>query len=313
MRNSYKYWLFPLILASILLVNGCGIINLLAGETPPKLTYSLVAEWGGYGNEAGKFLYPYAIAISNTNNVFVLDLSKNSIEKFNSNGEFISSTAYTRDWTTGVYSGVAMAVDPLENIFIVDRSLGYCKIKKLDKNGNLLSSWGDYGTGEAELYYIVAIAIQDNKVYLTDSFSSRVQIFDVSGNHILTWGKQGSNEGEMTYPKGLAVNSKGNVYICDNYNNRIQIFGSEGEFISAFGQVGTLEGEFYYPTHITIDQLDCVYVVDYYNNRIQKFDQNGHFMCEWDAPRDGIAVNSLGEVFVLSRYIEKIEKYAPNQ
>ncbi len=59
--------------------------------------------------------------------------------------------------------------------------------------------------------------------------------------------------------------------MVDEGNNRIQKFDSNGTFISKWGTPGTSEGQFEEPTGIAVDSLGNVYVVDRGNSRIQVF------------------------------------------
>ncbi|MBP9115548.1 MAG: SBBP repeat-containing protein, partial [Acidimicrobiia bacterium] len=43
-------------------------------------------------------------------------------------------------------------------------------------------------------------------------------------------------------PRGIAVDSLGNVYVSDQYNNRVVKFDSSGNFVSKFGSSGSGDG-----------------------------------------------------------------------
>ncbi len=112
-------------------------------------------------------------------------------------------------------------------------------------------------------------------VYVLEEAANRVQKYSSSGVFQRMWGKdvirtggsgdtgtgfevctvaadcqlgtQGTLGGELSHPKGIAVDSTGNVYVADSVNNRIQEYTSSGGFIRSFGrdvdsvQLGTFE------------------------------------------------------------------------
>ena len=62
--------------------------------------------------------------------------------------------------------------------------------------------------------------------------------------------RTGSAEGELCWPRGLAVNSSGEIIIADTQNHRIQSFNQYGVVTKKLGKLGTREGEFNEPTGI---------------------------------------------------------------
>jgi len=63
------------------------------------------------------------------------------------------------------------------------------------------------------------------KVYVTEEWNSRVQVYDKTGAYLTTIaGNWGSSSGDMRNPSGIALDTKGNVYVSDKYNARIQKF-----------------------------------------------------------------------------------------
>ncbi len=141
----------------------------------------------------------------------------------------------------------------------------------------------------------LGIAIDSlGNAYVTDDANNRVQKFDKNGNLITQWGRTGirkwsdkdqsgvsEEEGRFYHPRGVAVNSNGDVYVVDSGNNRIQKFDSTGRFLIQWGSPGTGSGKFRKPAGVAVDSRGYVYVVDAGNNRIQKFNSNGTFLTEW--------------------------------
>ena len=103
----------------------------------------------------------------------------------------------------------------------------------------------------------------------------RVQIFDLAGRVVGKLGEVGANLGQFARPKGVGVDSEGNVHVTDAAFNNFQIFNPRGELLLFVGGVGTQPGEFWLPAGMHIDNHDRIFVVDQYNRRVQVFQYLG--------------------------------------
>ena len=84
-------------------------------------------------------------------------------------------------------------------------------------------------------------------------------------------GCHGDASGYISSPKGIAVDSYGNIYLADALFHCVQVFDIKGNFLYSFGGQGNSEGKFLIPTGIFIDKNNDIYVSDSYNKRIQVF------------------------------------------
>ena len=273
--------------------------------------YTFVLKWG--------YFYPYGIAVDSDNNVYVADTYYYRIQKFTSNGNFITKWGSNGSGDGQFSNPYGIAVDSDNNVYVTDTYNR--RIQKFDSNGNFIATWGSYGSGDGQFLYPYGIAVDsDNNVYVTDVHNYRIQKFDSNGNFITKWGSYGSGDGQFSYPFGIAVDSSNNVYVTDIYGYRIQKFDSNGNFLATWGSRGSGDGQFLYPYGIAVDSSNNVYVADTYYNRIQKFTSNGNFITKWGSYGSGdgqfyypygIAVDSSNNVYVTDTWNYRIQKFAP--
>jgi streptogramin lyase len=208
-------------------------------------------------------------------------------------------------------------IDANGNLYVADR--WNHRIKKFTSDGQFITKWGSYGSGDGEFDEPIGIAANDTgNVYVVDAGNNRIQKFTMDGLFVAQWGSYGSGDVEFNEPNSIAIDSTGNVYVVDAGNNRIQKFTSEGQFVSTWGSEGSGDGEFRYPTGIAIDSSGNVYVADTDNNRIEKFTSEGTFITMWGSEGSGdgefryptgIAIDSSGNVYVADTDNNRIEKF----
>jgi DNA-binding beta-propeller fold protein YncE len=213
---------------------------------------TFITKWGSSGTADGQFGGPYgigpnAVAVdSKTGNVYVADPGNDRVQKFDSNGTFITKwgSSGTADRQFLLPEGVA--VDSKTGNVYVTQSIND-RVQKFDSNGTFITKWGSQGTtigllkgGSANGQFSsfnrqqdVAVDSKTGNVYVTDPGNYRIQKFDSNGTFITTWGSHGSANGQFSCPSSascpttmnVAVDSKtGNVYVADPGNYRIQVF-----------------------------------------------------------------------------------------
>ena len=120
---------------------------------------------------------------------------------------------------------------------------------------------------------VAAYLPETREVVLVDSDSKKTTIT-----------RNGDQQGQVKTPRGMAVDSKGQLYISDTGNGRVQIFNADGTYSNMFGEKagfmsgGSKEGKFSDPTGITVNLKGVIYVADTGNKRIQAFNSDGIFL-----------------------------------
>jgi len=141
-------------------------------------------------------------------------------------------------------------------------------IKVFDDDGKLLKVIGRRGEGDGEFNFPTFLTFAADKLYVTDTLNSRVQIFDAEGKMIEKFGKLGLYVGDLVRPKGVAVDSVGDIYVIESLYDNLLVFNNQGKVLLGLGGSGKGIGEFYQPTGVWADSQDQIYIADMYNGRI---------------------------------------------
>ena len=162
-----------------------------------------------------------------------------------------------------------------------------------DRDGNLLSSWGN-----GAFLFAHGIYIESDIVYVTDRDSSVCISYTLDGKPIQMLGRHGVHSdtgcekpadlvpraaGPFNYPSELVPAPSGDLYVSDGYRNaRVHRFSADGRLIASWGEPGNhAPGEFHSPHSLGIDKDGLIYVCDRMNNRIQIFGATGDFLTHW--------------------------------
>ena len=144
-------------------------------------------------------------------------------------------------------------------------------VKVFDDEGTLQEVFGHRGEGEGELNFPTHLAFANDKLYVTDGMNARVQVFDLQGRVIASVGRRGLYYGNMTRPKGVTVDTKGNIYVVESFYDNLLVFNSEGDFLMPIGGTGKEIGQFYLPAGVWSDSSNRIYVADMFNGRVVIF------------------------------------------
>lgn len=194
----------------------------------------------------------------------------------------------------------------------------------------------------ARFYYPYSTVIDvKGDIYVADQGNSLIRKITASGvvSTLAGSGFAGFADGvgtaaSFSNPKGIAVDTAGNVYVADAVNNRIRKISSKGVVttLAGNGTSGFIDGlgtqaSFYNPSAIAVDAIGNVYVADEKNHSIRKItplgevntlagngvsgsiDGNGA-EASFNYP-SGIALDNSGNVYVADFSNHKIRKITP--
>lgn len=209
----------------------------------------------------GKFISPVSVAFAPDGRLYVSDSQRGDIIVFDDDLEADFRIKGNLNRPTGIIVSDG-------KLFVSDT--GEHKVVVFDLEGNYVHSFGHRGAGFGEFNYPIQLVAGDSLLVL-DGLNYRVQQFDFAGRYMSTFGKQGNVAGRFASPKGIALDSDGNVYVTDALMDNFQIFNPSGQLLLVVGRRGVLDGEFMSPGGICIDKGDNIYIVETLNKRIQIF------------------------------------------
>ena len=183
----------------------------------------------GKGTGQGEFDYPTGIAVDPNGNLLVADSGNGRIEKFSSNGKFVTSIGSRGKGEGQLREPNGIAVDRAGNMYVADA--GNHRVEKLAPDGKFVAEWKGPGPG---FYGPRRVAVgSDGSVYVVDQGHSRIAKFSPDGHPVTTWGIKGKGDGQFDDPTSVAVDPTTNkVYVADPINQRIQVSDSNGKFLT---------------------------------------------------------------------------------
>ena len=189
-----------------------------------------------------RFDSPIGVAVDSSDNVYVADTDNSTIRKITPAGAVttLAGSAGQNGSADGTGSAArfdgpqGVAVDSAGNVYVAE----YATIRKITPAGvvtTLAGSAGQYGSADgtgsdARFYYPEGVAVDSmGNVYVADSDNDTIRKITPAGNVTTLAGSAGvigradgiGSAAGFDYPKGVAVDSAGNLYVADTGNNRI--------------------------------------------------------------------------------------------
>ncbi|HYD62675.1 MAG TPA: 6-bladed beta-propeller [Noviherbaspirillum sp.] len=216
-------------------------------------------------DERRNFITPVGIAQGPDGQILVADAELGEVFRLAPDGKPLGS--FGRNVLT---RPTGLARDPERRRIYVSDTHAH-DVKVFDDEGRLIDSIGNRGDDEGTLNYPTHLAYAGDKLYVTDGMNARVQIFDMQGRAMASVGRRGLYIGEMTRPKGVTVDTAGNIYVVESFYDNLLVFNSQGQFLMPIGGTGKEIGQFYLPAGVWSDRQNRIYVADMFNGRIVIF------------------------------------------
>ncbi len=237
------------------------------------VVYDRAARTSRWIRDAGgrKLGSPIGVAFDETGRLFLSDSERREVMAFDPQLRL----AWSLGPSDGLLrpTGIAARADRL---YVVDTAANAVLVYQVGERGaEQRFRFGTRGTTAGTFNYPVDVAVSGDGIYVNDTMNFRIEAFDLEGRFLRAFGGQGDSSGHFQRPKGIAVDSDGNLYVADALADAVQIFDPGARFLMDFGEPGSSEGEFWLPAGVAIDGGDNIYVADSWNHRVQVFRYHG--------------------------------------
>jgi DNA-binding beta-propeller fold protein YncE len=259
----------------------------------------------GESAEAEDLEKPFGLATDAAGNLVVTDTDRNEVNALD-----LARKKWSR-WHTvnGVTFASPVAVArSADTIFVADSSLGCVLAFTADGKKSLVIT--------NELGRPVGLAVQGERLYVTDCARHQVLVCDLRGAVLFKFGQRGRGPGEFNFPTHVTVDGQGRIYVTDSLNCRVQVFDAAGKFLRAFGSPGDGPGHFARPKGVAVDSFGHAYVVDAAFNNVQIFDDQNRLLLDWGEAGAGagqfalpnaIAIDAQNKIYVADAYNHRIQ------
>lgn len=235
----------------------------------------------------GVFTNPHGIFIGPDDTIYCADNFDHTVRIFRPDGT-LTKTLGEKDkpadtgfeaWTTPVKRAAGpfnmvtnVALSPAGEMYIAD-GYGNARVHRFSAEGDLLSSWGEPGSGPGQFKLPHAIAVdRRGRVYVADRENSRIQVFTGEGEYVTEWT-------HVSRPDDLYIDKDENLFVAElgfkvasMPNNMgaavpphephacVSVLTLDGEVQQRFGGHGLEPGNFYAPHGIWADSRADLYV-----------------------------------------------------
>ena len=269
-----------------------------------------------------QFSTPSGIARAADGRLFIADTNNHRIRVISADGATVST--YAGDGVAGFADGssstarfsdprgIALTADG--RLFVADESNSRIRVISADGAtvstyaGNGVRAFADGSTSTASFRgpLGVAVAAADGRVFVADTFNSRIRFISADGATVSTYAGTGffgfangdASTARFVLPQGVAVAADGRLFVADTGNRRIRVISADGATVSTYAGSGsgfangsTTTALFDSPTDVVVASDGRVFVADTNNNRIRVISADGAFVSTYAGSGTAIQTN----------------------
>lgn len=263
---------------------------------------------GGYSGDGGpateaRLRSPTGVAIDSSGTLYIADMHNTRVRSIDSSGRISTVAYYHRGGAGGspLMRPSDVAVDSSGRVYVSE--VWNHRVHRIDSSGDLVrvaglaavERGGDGGPAvEAELHLPHGLAFDHaGNLYVSERAPRRIRRIDPSGiiSTVAGIGASGpgrdsprNSESALSSPSGIAVDTSGNLFVAESPNHRVRRIDPSGvvSTVAGTGRDG-YDGDggpadrhaLNRPTGVAVDSMGNLFVADSANNRIRKIAPGG--------------------------------------
>ncbi len=161
---------------------------------------------------------------------------------------------------------MGVGMDTAGNIYVCER-LNH-RMQKFAPDGTFLGEWGVLGAEPGEFREPLDVSVVGERVYVMDTWNTRLQVFDLTGNYLFQIGP----DPEIGKPRGIFVRGD-RIYLANSGRDNILVFDHEGALLAKFPPPGTSTLE--QIVDLVVDSQGRIYVNNSQVGRLEVFSAEG--------------------------------------
>jgi DNA-binding beta-propeller fold protein YncE len=277
--------------------------QLATAETFVGPTYS--SAFGSPGKGNGELSAPEWDAIDAHGDVWVTDTRNNRVEEFSEAGTWIRSVGSEGKGNGQFIGPEGIAINASSgDVFVVDT--GNNRVEEFSETGAFLSV---FGSGLADP---TGVAVASNgSVWVTNTGRDNVFEYAATGKFVKAFGSVGTGPDQFDIPEGIAIGREGDVYVSNGgQNERVQELSEAGAYIAGVKVPGSgkaigidpRSGDLFVDAHVNAQITVLSPALSLLGTFASKHKEEGI---------RGIAINSLGDLYIVNKPHDSIEEWLP--
>jgi DNA-binding beta-propeller fold protein YncE len=215
----------------------------------------------------------HGLYIAHDDSLLIADDGLHTIQKFNAQGEKLMEIGERNNpkpkWGGEPFNRpTSAAIMPSNGDIYVSDGYGNARIHVFTGSGDYKFSWGSAGIDAGEFMRPHNIAVDaDDRVYVVDRESHRVQVFDAKGTFITMWSNIHRPDCMVLWKDYIYIGELNGMAGLDDapgMGHRVGVYDLDGKLQARFGALeeGEGAGQFIAPHGIAVDSHGALYVAE---------------------------------------------------